>query len=66
MLAFAEIQDDIINLSDVSYISRIGSCIEVHYLSTKNTKIYSFDSHDDAKGTMRAVMKDMKMLKIAY
>ncbi len=66
MLAFAKIQDDIINLTDVSCISRIGNHIEVHFLSVKSSKIYSFDSDGDAKGTMNGVMQSMKLLKIAH
>lgn len=65
MLAFVKVQDDIINLNDIQYISIFKNSIDINFLSDGNKISYTFDDEDEAKGAMSNMWYSMKLLKVA-
>ncbi|PAT63136.1 hypothetical protein [Psychrobacter sp. JB193] len=57
---FTSIQDDTINLNDVSRISRKSKRIEVYFISKKDPTTYTFEDEDQAIKVDLVILKELK------
>lgn len=61
---FSIIQQDTINLSDVSRTSLRHNAIFIYFISKQDPEVYRFESEQEAVAADRVIMNDMKALKL--
>ncbi|WP_296204801.1 hypothetical protein [Psychrobacter sp. UBA3962] len=57
---FLVIQNDTINLSDVSRISRDSNTIKVYFISQSNSVEYHYDTENDASEVEYKIFKNLE------
>lgn len=61
---FTSIQNDTINLNDISRISRKAKRIEIYFISKKDPVTYTFEHEDHAVKVDLDIIGDLKASKL--
>ena len=61
---FLVIQNDTINLKDISRISRQGSTIKVYFISQSSVAVYKYDTENDASEVEYKIFKNLEDKKL--
>lgn len=61
---FLVIQNDTINLNDISRISKEGSTIKVYFISQSSAAVYEYDTESDASEAEYKIFKNLEEKKL--